>query len=127
MLDFVITGQEDYDRLRPMSYDNANVLILCYDVASISSFQNIEVRWDPEVKHFCPGIPKLLVACKTDLRPVEPNLSPGKVCNDADLTVSASGSALSDSQVESHREQEEMHLAAAKRNDIVTTAMVSSP
>ncbi|XP_039267734.1 ras-like GTP-binding protein RHO [Styela clava] len=61
-------GQEDYDRLRPLSYDRADVIIMCYDVMSISSFENISIRWAPEIRHFCPGVPAILVGCKTDLR-----------------------------------------------------------
>lgn len=61
-------GQEDYDRLRPLSYDRADVIVLCYDVMSVSSFENISIRWAPEIRHFCPGTPCILVGCKTDLR-----------------------------------------------------------
>ncbi|XP_061468993.1 rho-related GTP-binding protein RhoD [Rhineura floridana] len=61
-------GQEDYDRLRPLSYSGAHAVIMCYDVTNPSSFDNILTKWYPEVKHFCRGIPILLVGCKTDLR-----------------------------------------------------------
>ena len=62
------TGQEHYERLRPLSYGNADVFIICYDVARPSSYQNISSLWISEVNHYCPGIPVILVACKTDLR-----------------------------------------------------------
>ena len=65
-------GQEDYDRLRPLSYDKTDVIILCYDITSRSSFENVDLRWLPEIRHFCPSVPIVLVACKTDLR-VDPN------------------------------------------------------
>lgn len=61
-------GQEDYDRLRPLSYSSANVVLICYDVTSPTSFDNVAVRWNPEVRHFCKGVPVLLIGCKTDLR-----------------------------------------------------------
>ena len=61
-------GQEEYDRLRPLSYDNVDVVVVCYDVSELASYENITVRWAPETKHFCPGVPVILVACKTDLR-----------------------------------------------------------
>ncbi|XP_028917313.1 rho-related GTP-binding protein RhoD [Ornithorhynchus anatinus] len=61
-------GQEDYDRLRPLSYADAKVLLLCYDVTNATSFENVRNKWYPEVTHFCPGVPILLVGCKTDLR-----------------------------------------------------------
>ncbi|GAB0189694.1 rho-related GTP-binding protein RhoD [Grus japonensis] len=61
-------GQEDYDRLRPLSYSNTNVVLICFDVTSPNSYDNILTKWYPEVNHFCKGIPVLLVGCKTDLR-----------------------------------------------------------
>ncbi|KYO28101.1 rho-related GTP-binding protein RhoD isoform X1 [Alligator mississippiensis] len=61
-------GQEDYDRLRPLSYTEANIVLMCYDVTSPSSYDNILTKWYPEVNHFCKGVPIVLVGCKTDLR-----------------------------------------------------------
>lgn len=34
-------GQEDYDRLRPLSYSDANVVLICFDVTDSNSFDNI--------------------------------------------------------------------------------------
>jgi len=65
---FDTAGQEDYDRLRPLSYDQADVIIICYDVTCPSSIENVEIRWIPEIHHFCPNAPIILVGCKTDLR-----------------------------------------------------------
>ncbi|NXY38608.1 RHOD protein, partial [Pomatorhinus ruficollis] len=61
-------GQEDYDRLRPLSYSDANVVLICFDVTDSNSFDNILTKWYPEVNHFCKGVPVLLVGCKMDLR-----------------------------------------------------------
>ncbi|XP_074774670.1 rho-related GTP-binding protein RhoD [Athene noctua] len=61
-------GQEDYDRLRPLSYSETNVVLICFDVTNHPSYDNILTKWYPEVNHFCKGIPVLLVGCKTDLR-----------------------------------------------------------
>ena len=49
-------GQEDYDRLRPLSYPGTQVFLLCYSVISKSSYENCENRWIPELKHHCPGL-----------------------------------------------------------------------
>lgn len=65
---FDTAGQEEYDRLRPLTYDDVDVIILCYDVTMEDSFENVSIRWVPEVRHFCPGVPLVLVGCKTDLR-----------------------------------------------------------
>ncbi|XP_048381261.1 rho-related GTP-binding protein RhoA-C-like isoform X2 [Stegostoma tigrinum] len=61
-------GEVDYDRLRPLCYKGANVVLICYDVTNPISFQNVVNRWLPEVQSSCPWTPVMLVACKTDLR-----------------------------------------------------------
>ena len=33
-----------------------------------ASFANIKAKWVPEVKHFCPGTPIMLLGMKGDLR-----------------------------------------------------------
>lgn len=61
-------GQEDYDRLRPLSYPDTDVILMCFSVDSPDSLQNIPEKWVPEVKHFCPSVPIVLVGNKKDLR-----------------------------------------------------------
>ncbi|ODV96616.1 hypothetical protein PACTADRAFT_30703, partial [Pachysolen tannophilus NRRL Y-2460] len=61
-------GQEEYDRLRPLSYPDVDVLLICYSVDSMSSLHNVRDIWYPEVTHFCPGIPIVLVGTKSDLK-----------------------------------------------------------
>ncbi|KXJ26623.1 ras-related protein ced-10 [Exaiptasia diaphana] len=61
-------GQEDYDRLRPLSYPQTDVFLICYSVISPASYENVKAKWHPEVSHHCPGIPIILVGTKTDLR-----------------------------------------------------------
>ncbi|XP_028938854.1 rho-related GTP-binding protein RhoF [Ornithorhynchus anatinus] len=61
-------GQEDYDRLRPLSYQNTHLVLICYDVMNPTSYENVLIKWFPEVSHFCRGIPTVLIGCKTDLR-----------------------------------------------------------
>ncbi|KAK2819124.1 hypothetical protein Q5P01_024685 [Channa striata] len=61
-------GQDDYDRLRPLSYQEANLILVCFDVTNPTSFENVLIKWHPEVKHFCRETPVILIGCKTDLR-----------------------------------------------------------
>ncbi|KAG7224719.1 hypothetical protein INR49_004610 [Caranx melampygus] len=53
-------GQEEYDRLRTLSYPQTNVFIICFSISSPASYEN--------VSHHCPGVPILLVGTKSDLR-----------------------------------------------------------
>ena len=45
--DISLTGQEDYDRLRPLSYPQTDVFLVCFSVVSPSSFENVKekVKW----------------------------------------------------------------------------------
>ncbi|KAI9259358.1 P-loop containing nucleoside triphosphate hydrolase protein [Sporodiniella umbellata] len=61
-------GQEDYDRLRTLSYPDSDVIILAFSVDIPESLENITEKWVPEVKRYCHGLPIILVACKIDLR-----------------------------------------------------------
>ncbi|KAJ3220914.1 GTP-binding protein Rho1, partial [Chytriomyces hyalinus] len=61
-------GQEDYDRLRPLSYPDSHVILICFAVDSPDSLDNVQEKWISEVLHFCAGLPIILVACKKDLR-----------------------------------------------------------
>ncbi|KAI8150090.1 small GTPase superfamily [Fennellomyces sp. T-0311] len=62
-------GQEDYDRLRPLSYFETDVVLICFAVDNRISFQNVKDKWLPEVRHYCGGdVPRVLVGLKIDLR-----------------------------------------------------------
>jgi len=61
-------GQEDYDRLRPLSYPQTDVFLICFDVADRHSFENVRTKWQPELAHHAPGVPFVVVGCKLDLR-----------------------------------------------------------
>lgn len=87
-----ILGQEDYDRLRPLSYPQTDVFLVCFSVVSPSSFENVKEKvknhkkdrnsiiylnicfywtnfqWVPEITHHCQKTPFLLVGTQIDLR-----------------------------------------------------------
>ncbi|TID15358.1 cell division control protein 42 [Venturia nashicola] len=65
---FDTAGQEDYDRLRPLSYPQTDVFLVCFSVTSPASFENVREKWFPEVHHHCPGVPCLIVGTQVDLR-----------------------------------------------------------
>jgi Ras homolog gene family, member A len=61
-------GQEDYDRLRPLSYPDCHIVIISYAIDSPDSLDDVVEKWIHEVSHFCKGVPILLVGMKQDLR-----------------------------------------------------------
>ena len=61
-------GQDDYDKLRPLSYPQTDVFIVCYSVISRTSFDNVRNKWVPELKYYSPNTPIILAGLKIDLR-----------------------------------------------------------
>lgn len=61
-------GQEEYDRLRPLSYPETDLLFVCFAIDCPASLENVMDKWYPEVLHFCPTTPIILVGLKSDLR-----------------------------------------------------------
>lgn len=47
---FDTAGQEDYDRLRPLSYPQTDVFLVCFSVVSPSSFENVKEKVNLEFK-----------------------------------------------------------------------------
>ncbi|KAJ1564322.1 GTP-binding protein Rho1 [Cladochytrium tenue] len=61
-------GHDFYSYVRKLMYLGTDAIILCFSVADPWVLEEVEERWMPELHHFCPGAPVLLVGCKTDLR-----------------------------------------------------------
>lgn len=82
-------GQEEFDRLRSLSYDDSQAVMLCFGVCihhpiplspttadaasplqvdSPISLENIEAKWLAEVREHCPRAKLVLAALKCDLR-----------------------------------------------------------
>uniref|UniRef100_A0A2P2IFR3 Ras homolog family member Ga n=1 Tax=Hirondellea gigas TaxID=1518452 RepID=A0A2P2IFR3_9CRUS len=61
-------GQEDFDRLRLLSYPRTHVFIICFQITSESSLDNVRKKWSPEISENCGNTPVLLVGLKSDLR-----------------------------------------------------------
>jgi len=64
-------GPEDYDRLRPLSYPQTDVFLMCFSLVNRASFSNVKSKWVPEIKHHCPGTPFILAGTKLDLLSAE--------------------------------------------------------
>ncbi|KAF1832708.1 GTP-binding protein rho3 precursor, partial [Decorospora gaudefroyi] len=63
-----LSGNESYSRLRPLSYRDVHVVLICFDISEPNSFENISELWNIEAEHFLGDVPKILVGCKKDLR-----------------------------------------------------------
>ncbi|KAJ8527952.1 hypothetical protein K7X08_015403 [Anisodus acutangulus] len=61
-------GQEDYSRLRPLSYRGADIFVLAFSLISRASYENVLKKWMPELRRFAPDVPIVLVGTKLDLR-----------------------------------------------------------
>jgi len=68
-------GSADYDKLRPLSYPRTDVFLCCFSVVSPPSFEAVQQKWVPELRHHCPNVPILLVGTKSDLRQDEDAIS----------------------------------------------------
>jgi small GTP-binding protein len=57
-------GQEDYDRLRPLSYPQTDIFLICFSLVSPPSFENVKTKVN---NHFwilgidCSGFPRFLI------------------------------------------------------------------
>ncbi|XP_041365659.1 rho-related GTP-binding protein RhoA-D-like [Gigantopelta aegis] len=60
-------GQEEYDRLRPLSYTHSHVVIICFSFDCPDSLENAAERWKPEIAHHLEKVPIVLVGNKKDL------------------------------------------------------------
>jgi small GTP-binding protein len=61
-------GQEYYKNLRPLSYPQTDVFVICFSLVSPTSLENVRNIWVPEVEKHCPSTPYILVGMKYDLR-----------------------------------------------------------
>src|SRR5579859_1671267 len=67
---FDTAGQEDYDRLRPLSYPQTDVFLICFNVTSPPSFENVKEKWFPEVRHHCPATSCIIVGTMVSPEPL---------------------------------------------------------
>lgn len=61
-------GQEDYDTIRPLSYQETDLVMLCYTIENKKNLDNISTKWLMEIKNYCPEASYILVGLKRDIR-----------------------------------------------------------
>ena len=62
------SGNEKYDRFRPLSYPKTNFIIVIFSVGEPASYSNATTKWIPEVKRYMPIIPIVLLGNKIEIR-----------------------------------------------------------
>lgn len=67
LVSFVVSLQEDYDRLRPLSYPMTDVFLICFSVVNPASFQNVREEWVPELQEYAPSVPFLLIGTQVSV------------------------------------------------------------
>ncbi|NXS18362.1 RHOH protein, partial [Mystacornis crossleyi] len=66
------SGSDAFKGIRPLSYQQADVVLMCYSVANHNSFLNLRNKWISEIRSHLPRIPVLVVATQTDQRDTGP-------------------------------------------------------
>ncbi|KAG5514018.1 hypothetical protein PMAC_000640 [Pneumocystis sp. 'macacae'] len=74
-------GQEEFDRLRSLSYADTHVIMICFSVDSRGSLENVQSKWVGEIASHCEGVKLVLVALKCDLRELEDEITPYNNCS----------------------------------------------
>ncbi|KAG8725497.1 GTP-binding protein Rho1 [Ceratobasidium sp. 395] len=59
---------DSHQRLRPITYIGTGIMALVFSMDDSDTLYDLEERWKWEVDHFCPGIPKVVIGCKSDLQ-----------------------------------------------------------
>jgi len=62
------TAQEEFYRLRLLSYPDSHVILISFAIDSLQSLINVQEKWISEVTQFCADVPIILVGCKKDIR-----------------------------------------------------------
>ena len=50
-------GQEDYERLRILAYNDVDVVIIVFSLVNKNSFDNVVDKWIPEYQQHLSGLP----------------------------------------------------------------------
>jgi len=61
-------GQDEYAAFRPLSYENADAMLLAFSCDSKESYESVETKWAEELRAKAPKTPIVLVCTKIDLR-----------------------------------------------------------
>ena len=66
-------GQEDFDSVRPLSYRDTSLILLCYSIENKKLLDNVTEKWLYEIKNYCPQVEIFLIGLKCDIRDMDDN------------------------------------------------------
>ena len=83
--------------LKPLIFQDTNVVMIFYSISDRSSFEDVEKVWTRDAITYCPGVPVVLVASKTDLRDKDGDVvnaeegkeMAGRVCAESFVEISS--------------------------------------
>ncbi|CCH43567.1 GTP-binding protein [Wickerhamomyces ciferrii] len=84
-------GQEEFDRLRSLSYSDTHTIMLCFSIDSKDSLENVQNKWVGEITDHCEGVKLVLVALKCDLRNDDGDDDEGEVSRRSNLITYEEG------------------------------------
>jgi len=88
-------GQEEYERLRPLSYSKSHIILIAFAIDTPDSLENVQVKWIEEVRQICgPSVPVMLVGCKKDLR--DDAEATGQAMDESRFVTHERGQAIAD-------------------------------
>ncbi|GMR30180.1 hypothetical protein PMAYCL1PPCAC_00375, partial [Pristionchus mayeri] len=61
-------GDPNYEKWRPLSYPETDIILIICAIDSPDSFENVERKWAHEVRQYCSNVPIILVGNKKELR-----------------------------------------------------------
>ncbi|KAK7079892.1 hypothetical protein SK128_020183, partial [Halocaridina rubra] len=59
---------KDYERLRPLVYPGTDLVLACYSITAPETLRSLPEKWIPEVRHYLPNVPIILVGSWKELR-----------------------------------------------------------
>ncbi|XP_052254814.1 ras-related protein ced-10-like isoform X4 [Dreissena polymorpha] len=62
------SGSGEYNSLRPLSYPNTDVFLVCFSLKCLRSLENVRSTWLPEIEAAVGRRPFILVGCKRERR-----------------------------------------------------------
>lgn len=128
------SGSHEQTEIRSLAYEGCNVVLVCFDLTDMETFDNVQSHWLPELEKYCPGVPFVVAGLKRDAMCEDRCSCGGNCCklseNDLRAFIGKSGavayvecSALTSENVE---ETFRMSIKATHRRKNSAMKLVSS-